>query len=306
MQRIDPDMIRRRPHSNDTDRARRASERHRLIDNFDLQPMTREKKRTPRAAAELKPKEGVALEKQDAPLYLQVASTLRTAIVRGMYPVGSRIPTEEELCERFLVSRHTVREALRQLRADGLITSRQGGRPVVVPPSALNAVRLFSAEMGKDFFDHTMGTRLVVESMEMTRVSKSLASQMDLPQGEEWLHVTGYRHGENEVTKCWNEYFIGAEYAAIGRLLPRHVGPLIPLIEDLYSEKIVKVHQSMAAMAMSAQHATEFQVAAGTPALKIITRCHTAVGKLALISISLHRGGEVAYSVRLQDRGSAS
>jgi GntR family transcriptional regulator len=239
-----------------------------------------------------------------APLYLQVASTLRTAIVRGIYPVGSRIPTENELCERFLVSRHTIRDALKRLRADGLITSRQGGRPIVVPPSALKSVRLFSAEMGKDFFDYTMGTRLDIRSMELIPiVTKALAAQFDISQGEEWLLVNGYRQpGEDGAMICWNEYLIRAEYAAVGRLLARHVGPIIPLVEDLFSEKVVKVSQSMTAVPMPAEHAATFRVAAGSPALRIRTHCETADEKLALISISLHPGGEIAYSIRLHAR----
>jgi len=243
-------------------------------------------------------------KKAGVPLYLEVASTLRQAIVRGIYPVGSRIPTEDELCERFLVSRHTVREALRRLRADGLITSRQGGRPVVVPPSALNAVRLFSAEMGKDFWDYTMGTRLAIHSMGMVTIGKALATQFDVGQGEEWLRVCGYRQaGEDGPMICWNDYLIVAEYAAVGRLLPRHVGPVVPLIEDLFSAKIVKVHQSMSAVSMPGEQATMLQVTAKSPALKIQTRCETSEEKLALISISLHRGEDTAYSIRLQDRG---
>ena len=34
--------------------------------------------------------------------YLQVARTLRKEIVDGVYPVGSQLPTEHELCERKL------------------------------------------------------------------------------------------------------------------------------------------------------------------------------------------------------------
>ena len=56
--------------------------------------------------------------------YLQVARTLRKEIVDGVYPVGSQLPTEQQLCERFEVSRYTVREALRRLRDDNL--SRHG------------------------------------------------------------------------------------------------------------------------------------------------------------------------------------
>jgi len=45
-------------------------------------------------------------------LYLQVARTLKEEIVGGVYPVGSQLPTEDDLCERFSISRYTVREAL--------------------------------------------------------------------------------------------------------------------------------------------------------------------------------------------------
>ena len=58
--------------------------------------------------------------KSDDPLYLQVVRALKDEIVTGVHPVGSQLPTEEELCERFSVSRYTVREALRRLREDNL------------------------------------------------------------------------------------------------------------------------------------------------------------------------------------------
>lgn len=251
--------------------------------------------------------EDTAPEREEGgpPLYMQVASTLRTAIVRGIYPVGSRIPTEEELCARFMVSRHTVREALRRLRADGLISSRQGGRPIVVPPSARGAVRRFSAEMGKDFYDYTMGTRLAIESMEMTTVNKTLGARFDVPMGEQWLRVRGFREaGEEGKATCWHDYLIAAEFSAVGRLLHRHVGPFLPLIEDLFSERVVKVAQAMSAVAMPGELAERFGMSAGDPALRIFTRATTAQGALALLSISLHPGGSVGYSVQLEDRDS--
>ena len=45
------------------------------------------------------------------PLFQQLAATLRAAIDAGEYPPGSRLPTENELCERYSVSRVTVRKA---------------------------------------------------------------------------------------------------------------------------------------------------------------------------------------------------
>jgi GntR family transcriptional regulator len=60
------------------------------------------------------------------PFYAQVADALREDIRSGRYPPGVQLPSERELRERFSVSSGTVRAAIVQLRAEGLITSRQG------------------------------------------------------------------------------------------------------------------------------------------------------------------------------------
>ena len=72
-------------------------------------------------------------------LYLRVARTLKQEILSGTFPVGSQLPTEAELCERFDVSRHTVREALRRLREDHVVASRQGAGTIVVSEQAHDA-----------------------------------------------------------------------------------------------------------------------------------------------------------------------
>jgi DNA-binding GntR family transcriptional regulator len=51
----------------------------------------------------------------------QVAERLRMAIATGKFPAGTRL-IERELCEMMGVSRTSLREALRELQTDGLIT----------------------------------------------------------------------------------------------------------------------------------------------------------------------------------------
>src|SRR5215212_5526191 len=51
---------------------------------------------------------------------------LRQAITDGTFRPGSQLPTEAELCEMLGVSRTVVREALRVLEDDGLVTRRHG------------------------------------------------------------------------------------------------------------------------------------------------------------------------------------
>lgn len=64
-------------------------------------------------------------------------SELRRAIVGGEFPPGSKLPNEEALCARFLVSRITLREAVRGLIEDGYVIRRQGAGTFVTSGPAL-------------------------------------------------------------------------------------------------------------------------------------------------------------------------
>ena len=59
-------------------------------------------------------------------LWTAISATLRDDIAGGVYVPGARLPTEAELSARFGVNRHTVRRALADLSALGLVQSRRG------------------------------------------------------------------------------------------------------------------------------------------------------------------------------------
>jgi DNA-binding FadR family transcriptional regulator len=75
---------------------------------------------------------GVALPAKDdlriPKLALVVADRLRQRIVAGDIKSGSRLPPETEMLEEFSISRPTLREALRILESEGLITLGRGMR----------------------------------------------------------------------------------------------------------------------------------------------------------------------------------
>ncbi|WP_329455101.1 FadR/GntR family transcriptional regulator [Streptomyces sp. NBC_01497] len=67
-----------------------------------------------------------------------IVDQVRTLIHEGKLTAGDRLPPEREMCERFGVSRVTVREALRVLEASGLVEIRVGahGGAFVTKPTS--------------------------------------------------------------------------------------------------------------------------------------------------------------------------
>lgn len=59
------------------------------------------------------------------PLYVRAAEAIRGLIAES-YPAGTELPGEEELSATFGIGRSSVREALVQLEADGLIIRQRG------------------------------------------------------------------------------------------------------------------------------------------------------------------------------------
>ncbi|UUT22394.1 FadR/GntR family transcriptional regulator [Pseudomonas sp. T8] len=59
-------------------------------------------------------------------IYEQVADEIRAGIINGTYLPGSRLPSERDLAQRFMVSRPAVREAIGALQNEGMVVTRLG------------------------------------------------------------------------------------------------------------------------------------------------------------------------------------
>lgn len=238
--------------------------------------------------------------RSDGPLYVQIARELKEQIVSGAYPVGAQLPTEDELCERFSVSRYTVREALRRLREDGLVTSRQGAGTVVVPVRSSDSYAHEVMSIN-DLLTWATGTRYDIESIKMVTIDGKLAAKTGLTKGEEWLEVRGARYAENtETPVCWVEYYINRNFAAVGRLLQRHNNPIFPLIEDLFGQTIEEVHQEISATLVSPALATGLKVEVGSAALEVRRTYKTADGEIAQVTINVHPAPLFRHSMTMR------
>jgi regulatory GntR family protein len=73
--------------------------------------------------------ENVAVNGSRRPSHQEVADALRDRIRTGDLKTGDRLPTQAELAEEFGVERGTVRQALRALQEDGLLSNVSKGSP---------------------------------------------------------------------------------------------------------------------------------------------------------------------------------
>lgn len=232
--------------------------------------------------------------------YLQVARTLRKEIVDGVYPVGTHLPTEHELCERFEVSRYTVREALRRLRDDNLVTSRPRAGTLVVPRTTSNSYAQDVMSIN-DLLAFAAGAEFTIDSNAMVTIDGELAVRTGLPVGGEWLAVCGYRRSDDDpVPVCRTEYYINRSFAAVGRLLQRHTGPIFPLIEDLFGITVVEVHQQIAAVVIGADLADGLKIEPGTAALQMQRTYKTSDDEIAQVTVNTHPSSRFRHSMTMR------
>jgi GntR family transcriptional regulator len=121
--------------------------------------------------------------------YRTLAIELKAAVDAGTYPPGSRLPSESELAQTYGVARGTVRQAFAVLAADGLISTRQGARRVVLPQPRLqgfNELRSFSQ------WAHAIGEAPGGRVVELVRREATVAEAERLDA--EWVyHLTRVR-----------------------------------------------------------------------------------------------------------------
>lgn len=232
--------------------------------------------------------------------YLQVARTLRKEIVDGVYPVGSQLPTEQQLCERFAVSRYTIREALRRLRDDNLVESRPRAGTLVVPRPTTNSYAQDVVSID-DLAAFAAGAQLAIEFNAMITVDDELAVRTGLTAGSEWLAVRGIRRaGGTDTAVCTTEYYVNRAFAAVGRLLQRHTGPIFPLIEDLFGVSIVEVHQEIAAVTVDPELAETLEVGVGSAALEMRRTYTTSDGEIAQVTVNTHPSSRYRHSMTMR------
>ena len=224
------------------------------------------------------------------PLYQSLVDALRRAIESGEYPVGSLLPTEKELCERFGVSRHTVREASRRLADIGLIVRRAGLGTTV---SARTASPRFTASLGSltELLQFTQSTRLEILETERIKADAALADVLRCRLRQPWVRLRTLRYPSGSSRPLSHtSIFLLPEFEGIERHVKAGTQTIFGLIEEHYSVRILEVLQDIGACAIEPAVAALLGVRSGSPGLSV-HRHYLGVGSKPL-AISLNTFAE--------------
>ncbi len=95
----------------------------------------------------------------------RIERTIESAIREKKLAIGSKLPTEREMCESFGVSRTALREALRRLSARGLITIQKGSGMYVSEINIEDAISTLNLYYDLKFDDQLLSQIIEVRSL---------------------------------------------------------------------------------------------------------------------------------------------
>jgi GntR family transcriptional regulator len=238
--------------------------------------------------------------------YWDIADALRQAIAAGRYAVGDKLPTEEQLVEAFGASRHAVREALRLLTEDGLISRRPRAGSLVIgqSPSAHFTQRVASV---RELLRYPPTTERRPVANGPVKAGPELAQLLRCPEGTPWFCIETLRFAAGSpLPLCHTHVYVRPEYAGI--VGHREHGSIMfaDQIADLYGVTAESTDFEISASLVTEPSAGVLKVAEGSAALTTVRRYCDADGRVFEVSIAVHPAQRYTFNFHMQrEKGAA-
>jgi DNA-binding GntR family transcriptional regulator len=236
----------------------------------------------------------------EIPRYQEIVSILLKEIDGGAYRVGDRMPTEFDLCARFDVSRHTVREALRKLEDMGLI-SRRPGAGTVLAATTPDSRYVNSISSLDELMQYASATRLEVLRSEPIKADEGLAALLDCEPGTPWVRVDAQRWAaDTRMPFCLTILYVRGEFADIVPKVGREQVAVYRMIEESHGVTVREVTQDIEGVVLDADTIAALGVPSGSAGLRITRLYLGADGQVFEGAINIHPADRFRYSMRLQ------
>jgi GntR family transcriptional repressor for pyruvate dehydrogenase complex len=172
---------------------------------------------------------------QREPLSQQVAEQILDLIASRNLQPGDMLPSQQELCEKFGVSRTVVREGLQVLSGLGVVRISQGVRAQIIKtdPSAISAMLRLSAGEGAKGMDNLLTVREILEP-EIAARAALLATPEHIARMQAAIDLMQQTLDDPEQYIIHdNAFHIALAEATDNDLLMDIVSPIVSLLQDM-------------------------------------------------------------------------
>lgn len=200
-----------------------------------------------------------------SPLYAQIADAMRERIVKGVWPIGTQIPTLPALAQEFDVGIITVRQAVQLLRNDGLLAPMQGrGTFVAAKPPTHPRMRVESSLVGLADLYRKQAPRLI--PLSESRASPKLNPDDGVPAPEYRL-LRRIHAGEKQLTSVISAYIDERIFKLAPKRFRNEV--VIPVLLDLKAVRIGSARQILTISTAGVEAANALNISVSAPVAEV-------------------------------------
>jgi GntR family transcriptional regulator len=232
------------------------------------------------------------------PLYLQIQEHLLQKIEEGIWPEESMIPTEAELCKEYNVSNITVREAIKLLVMEGML-SRTAGKGTFVTKRKLEQRlnRFFSFTRWANQNGLKPASRILrVETMESDR---HIARHLNRSEGSPVTRIERLRLGDEEPLML-EVIWISAELCPDIHLKDLSNIPLNDIISTEYNLPLIRAVESIGPRAADESVSRLLGIDKEVLLLYVEHTAFTTRDRIVYFVSSTYRGDRVKFTIELE------
>lgn len=200
-------------------------------------------------------------------LYQQLAAILQNKIDNDEWAVGSQIPTEEDLCRVYEVSKATVRIAVAELVRQGYLWRQQGKGTFVckrVIPEGLAMTTSFKEMM----LDARVVYSTSVLAQTVMMLPDDLAIKLQVAEDRHLIYVRRVRSvGEEPI--LLQESFLPHELCPVLLEADLENESLLEILENQCQVRITRVRDFIEVATLTPEEGKDLNLPAGSPALRL-------------------------------------
>lgn len=206
------------------------------------------------------------------PLYFQLYSLLKQAILNGTVACGTQMPTEQQLAEAFGVSRITAKRAMDELAAETLVERRRGKGSHVIYRYAPKPVQAPLIGMLEEIESMARHSEVQVISCRRARPPAAIAQALGVPDRAKALALTRVRSRDKQPFGHYASWTVGLD-APLAKKDFR-AAPRLEIFRR-HGLNITHVTQTISAEAANTELAERLNTTPGAPLISLLRRSYT-------------------------------